>query len=166
MDRRCRESEGKAKIEGYMSISDEEAHHRAHEWSNSEHIHHFILTYTMLTYNEHQLPFHIGEYSLKTTSFGFSGLNSKWVSSWPPSSSSTCQPIKPLIKSAALRPLDLNDEMIMIGNTPPSLKAKNNSCPIVPQPKKAPTISYVEDSEIEIVVGPINIPVPSIQVEE
>ena len=28
MDRRCRESEGKAKIEGYMSISDEEAHHR------------------------------------------------------------------------------------------------------------------------------------------
>ena len=28
MDRRCRESEGKAKIEGYMSVSDEEAHHR------------------------------------------------------------------------------------------------------------------------------------------
>ena len=30
MDRRCRESEGKAKIEGYMSISDEEAHQRYH----------------------------------------------------------------------------------------------------------------------------------------
>ena len=28
MDRRCRESEGKVKIEGYMSVSDEEAHHR------------------------------------------------------------------------------------------------------------------------------------------
>ena len=28
VDRRCRESERKAKIEGYMSISDEEAHHR------------------------------------------------------------------------------------------------------------------------------------------
>ena len=27
MDQRCRESEGKAKIEGYMSVSDEEAHH-------------------------------------------------------------------------------------------------------------------------------------------
>ena len=26
VDRRCRESEGKAKIEGYMSISDEEAY--------------------------------------------------------------------------------------------------------------------------------------------
>ena len=26
VDRRCRESEGKVKIEGYMSISDEEAH--------------------------------------------------------------------------------------------------------------------------------------------
>ena len=26
VDRRCRESEGKAKIEGYMSVSDEEAH--------------------------------------------------------------------------------------------------------------------------------------------
>ena len=30
VDRRCRESEGKAKIEGYMSVSDEEAHHRPH----------------------------------------------------------------------------------------------------------------------------------------
>ena len=28
VDRRCRESKGKAKIEGYMSVSDEEAHHR------------------------------------------------------------------------------------------------------------------------------------------
>ena len=26
VDQRCRESEGKVKIEGYMSISDEEAH--------------------------------------------------------------------------------------------------------------------------------------------
>ena len=26
VDRQCRESEGKAKIEGYMSVSDEEAH--------------------------------------------------------------------------------------------------------------------------------------------
>ena len=26
VDRRCKESEGKAKIEGYMSVSDEEAH--------------------------------------------------------------------------------------------------------------------------------------------
>ena len=29
VDRRRRESEGKVKIEGYMSVSDEEAHHRA-----------------------------------------------------------------------------------------------------------------------------------------
>ena len=28
VDQRCRESEGKAKIEGYMSVSDEEAHQR------------------------------------------------------------------------------------------------------------------------------------------
>ena len=28
VDRRCRESEGKAKMEGYMSLSDGEAHHR------------------------------------------------------------------------------------------------------------------------------------------
>ena len=27
VDRRCRESEGKVKIEGYMSVSNEEAHH-------------------------------------------------------------------------------------------------------------------------------------------
>ena len=30
VDRQCRESEGKAKIEGYMSVSDEEAH----QWVN------------------------------------------------------------------------------------------------------------------------------------
>ena len=30
MDWQCRESEGKVKIEGYMSVSDEEAHHRYH----------------------------------------------------------------------------------------------------------------------------------------
>ena len=29
VDRQCRESEGKAKIEGYMSVSDEEAHQRS-----------------------------------------------------------------------------------------------------------------------------------------
>ena len=28
VDWRCRESEGKVKIEGYMSVSDEEAHQR------------------------------------------------------------------------------------------------------------------------------------------
>ena len=31
VDRRCRESEGKVKIEGYMSVSDEEAHQRLHK---------------------------------------------------------------------------------------------------------------------------------------
>ena len=28
VDQRCRECEGKVKIEGYMSVSDEEAHHQ------------------------------------------------------------------------------------------------------------------------------------------
>ena len=46
VDRRCRESEGKAKIEGYMRVSDEEAHHcradnhlcHVHKWfSTTEH---------------------------------------------------------------------------------------------------------------------------------
>ena len=35
MDWRCRESEGKAKIEGYMSVSDEEAHQRIQGASSS-----------------------------------------------------------------------------------------------------------------------------------
>ena len=30
VDRQCRESEGKVKIEGYMSVSDEEAHQCLH----------------------------------------------------------------------------------------------------------------------------------------
>ena len=37
VDRRCRESEGKVKIEGYMSVSDEEAHQRegGKRWASS-----------------------------------------------------------------------------------------------------------------------------------
>ena len=31
VDQQCRETKGKAKIEGYMSVSDEEAHHRVDE---------------------------------------------------------------------------------------------------------------------------------------
>ena len=34
VDQQCRESKGKAKIEGYMSVSDEEAHHQdMRSWS-------------------------------------------------------------------------------------------------------------------------------------
>ena len=41
VDQRCRESEGKVKIEGYMSISDEEAHQRPTSLSrNSSMSHH------------------------------------------------------------------------------------------------------------------------------
>ena len=44
VDRRCRESEGKAKIEGYMSVSDEEAHHRVlHLYQLSLSLHHIQL---------------------------------------------------------------------------------------------------------------------------
>ena len=32
VDWQCRESEGKVKIEGYMSVSDEEAHQRYQSW--------------------------------------------------------------------------------------------------------------------------------------
>ena len=35
VDQQCRESEGKAKIEGYMSVSDEEAHQRIQMANNS-----------------------------------------------------------------------------------------------------------------------------------
>ena len=34
VDQQCRESKGKAKIEGYMSIYDEEAHHRGEGYSD------------------------------------------------------------------------------------------------------------------------------------
>ena len=36
VDRRRRESEGKAKIEGYMSVSDEEAHQRVWKISHNK----------------------------------------------------------------------------------------------------------------------------------
>ena len=35
VDQRCRESEGKVKIKGYMSVSDEEAHHHALDFAHS-----------------------------------------------------------------------------------------------------------------------------------
>ena len=48
VDRRCRESEGKAKIEGYMSISDEEAHH--HGWVSLRWILTFWVPNLLLVY--------------------------------------------------------------------------------------------------------------------
>ena len=50
MDRRCRESEGKAKIEGYMSVSDEEAHHRIIVW----------LSWRVTQYVDHLICQHLG----------------------------------------------------------------------------------------------------------
>ena len=35
VDQQCRESEGEAKIKGYMSVSDEEARHRGPVWSKA-----------------------------------------------------------------------------------------------------------------------------------
>ena len=43
VDRRCRESEGKVKIEGYMSVSDEEAHQRL-----SVDLHEHMNDYTLI----------------------------------------------------------------------------------------------------------------------
>ena len=34
VDQQCRESEGKAKIEGYMRVSDEEAHHQRSKYKS------------------------------------------------------------------------------------------------------------------------------------
>ena len=57
VDRRCRESEGKVKIEGYMSISDEEAH----QWYQSKF---FILIYYLF---DHWQVLHYNAYILFVT---------------------------------------------------------------------------------------------------
>ena len=49
MDRRCRESEGKAKIEGYMSVSDEEAHQCSQALSITSPYAHFLVFHSYLT---------------------------------------------------------------------------------------------------------------------
>ena len=54
MDRRCRESEGKVKIEGYMSVSDEEAHHCVDEFT------HQILSYGLLFSTFYRFPYTAG----------------------------------------------------------------------------------------------------------
>ena len=45
VDRRCRESEGKAKIEGYMSVSDEEAHQRCHHKRGNSNVDMILMLY-------------------------------------------------------------------------------------------------------------------------
>ena len=70
VDRQCRESEGKAKIEGYMSVSDEGAHHWPQDASNclsiwySTHFHQlcrgwwalFIWKFCASDESTHQIP--------------------------------------------------------------------------------------------------------------
>ena len=95
-------------------------------------------------------------------------FNPLWIPLKPPVK--LAKPSSAIGVSSAVRPLDLNDEMIMINNTisegqkqfPPHYSATT---------KKAPSIGYAKDSEPETVVGPVDIPIiqvdlPSIQVDE
>ena len=114
----------------------------------------------MLSYEEHQILFRLGEYSLVTTSFEYGGLKPDWAAphSRAPTSTRSEPNTKNLLKpqaqllkptsTSAVRPSDLDDEMIVDKNDAVVLKAKNSTRSTKnPRPKKEASAAYVEDSE-------------------
>ena len=90
----------------------------------------------MLTYDESDILYGIGVYSLVTTSFKYGGLNENWARSKAPYSTHSEPPVKsqnPPIKpfkpsSTAIlptHPLDLDDEMALEDKQALLLLAKN-----------------------------------------
>ena len=88
----------------------------------------------MLTYDETKKIFFVSDYSLKTTSFQYSGLNPNWAPSKSLASTSTCSEpsakltqilgltIEPHSAIAPNRPYDLDDEMLVDNNLAPFQK--------------------------------------------
>ena len=114
----------------------------------------------MLNYEEHQILFKLGDYSVITSSVEYGGLNPMWASSCQPTPAhSELNTLKPPVKSAkpasttaVIRPCDLDDEMILDDNKSVALKAKSNGRikdSKDSQLRKGASATIIEDSEPE-----------------
>ena len=103
----------------------------------------------MLSYEEHQTLFRLGEYSPVTSSSQYGGLNPDWIrrqQSQPPYSEPLArQPLNPPAKSfkplpavATTRPSDLDNEVLIDNNTLPRLRPARNYPHSFQTPSKQP----------------------------
>lgn len=122
-----------------------------------------LLIMHTLTYKEHHMLYHLGDYSPHTTSLQYGyGLNPTWGSSLqhpcPPTSAHSEPVVKSLkppanamkpTSSSIVRPSDLDDRMILDDNEPALLKLKNTSHQKSHAPRKEPSVTSVADFEPE-----------------
>lgn len=103
----------------------------------------------MLSYEEHQTLFRLGEYSPVTSSSQYGGLNPDWIRPQrpqPPYSEPLArQPLnppaksfKPLSATATTRPSDLDNKVLVDDNTPPRLRPARNYSHNFQTPSKQP----------------------------
>jgi hypothetical protein len=112
----------------------------------------------MLSFEEHQILFHLGEYSSETSSLQYGGLNPDWAQ--PPYSEPLARrplnppanPFKPLSAAPTTRPSDLDSQALVYDNAPPRLHpVKYNSHgfqPPSPRPPKQNLPETSDDSDI------------------
>ena len=112
----------------------------------------------MLSFEEHQILFHLGEYSSETSSLQYGGLNPDWAR--PPYSEPLARrplnppanPFKPLSAAPTTRPSDLDSQALVYDNAPPRLHpVKYNSHgfqPPSPRPPKQNLPETSDDSDV------------------
>ena len=128
----------------------------------------------MLSYEEHQILFHLGEYSSETSSLQYSGLNPNWVHPQPPYSepltrrlNPSAKPIKPFSAVATTRPSNLDDEVLLDDNVLTHLHpAKKNSHGFQSpskQPPKPNLFKTSDNSDVSDSPPPVDASTPKIQ---
>src|SRR5882757_8290663 len=128
----------------------------------------------MLSYKEHQILFHLGEYSFETSLLQYSGLNPNWVHPQPPYLeplarwlNPLAKPIKPFSAVATTRPSNLDDEVLLDDNMLTCLHlAKKNSHSFQPpskQPPKPNLFKTSDNSDVSDSPPPVDASTPKIQ---
>lgn len=133
-----------------------------------------LLLFIMLSYEQHQLLFRLGEYSSEMSSLQYSGLNPDWVRRPPYSEPSARQalnppakPYKPFSATATTRLSELDNQVLVDDNAPPRLhSARNHSNgSFQPPPPKQNLPDTSDDLDISDSPPPTDANIPKIWVD-
>jgi len=134
-----------------------------------------LLLFIMLSYEQHQLLFRLGEYSSETSSLQYSGLNPDWVHRPPYSEplaarqplNPPAKPYKPFSAAAATTRLsNLDNQVLVDDNAPPRLHpARNNSNGFQLPPPKQYLPENSDGSDISDSPPPTDTNIPKIWVD-
>ena len=131
----------------------------------------------MLTFDESEIFYGFGNFSLITTLFKYSGLNLAWIPSIAPTSTNSESLVKlsiPPVKSTEptskgvtyMCPSNLDDDIIINDRPVPSLLTKNGTHNLT-KPAKEPTVIITDtETEFEMAINKVGYGIPKVQVDE